>query len=72
MTPLRLLGILFIFGCACSCWATLGASIVARTGEKDQSLTRAVEKLWGGRHTQVAPSAYYEVQRTEEVLEQKN
>jgi hypothetical protein len=73
VTPLRLLAIGFIFVCTAFCWATLGASLVARTGEKDQHLTEAVERLWGGRHTQVGPDAYLEVERSiQEDVEQKN
>jgi hypothetical protein len=73
VTPLRLLGIVFIFGCTAFCWATLGASIVARTGESDARLREAVEKLWGGRHTQIAPDAYLEAERViQEDVERKD
>jgi hypothetical protein len=44
---------------------------VSRTGESDQQLTAEVTQLWGGRHHQAAPVAWYERPRTvtEEVPE---
>ncbi len=71
MTPARLVAIGFIYCCAAVSWFTLGASVVERTGEKDASLAQEVGQLWGGRHNQVAPDAWYESPRlvTEQVQE---
>jgi hypothetical protein len=46
-------------------WSVLGGSIVQRTGEFDQRLAKQVEKLWGGRHAQVAPHAHPAFDRPE-------
>ena len=52
-----------------SAWATLGTSILARTGEFDSRLGEQVAQLWGGRHRQVAPTVW--VERTREVTERE-
>ena len=49
MSTSRLLAIALIYGLATLAWVTLGASIVARTGEFDSKLEREVAQLWGGR-----------------------
>ena len=71
MTPARLVAIGFIYCCAAVAWLTLGASVVDRTGEKDARLAQEVSQLWGGRHNQVAPDAWYASPRlvTEQVQE---
>lgn len=71
MTPARLVAIGFIYCCTAVAWFTLGASVVGRTGESDERLAKEVAQLWGGRHNQVAPDAWYEscrptTERTEE------
>ncbi|MBK5296811.1 MAG: inner membrane CreD family protein [Vicinamibacteria bacterium] len=63
----RLLAISAIFILATLAWFTLGASIVARTGEFDGRLGQEVAQLWGGEHRQVAPRAW--VERPREVTE---
>ena len=68
MTIQRLFAIGFIFLCTAVAWSTLGASVVARTGESDQHLAKEVAQLWGGKHEQVAPSAA--VERPRQVAEQ--
>jgi inner membrane protein involved in colicin E2 resistance len=69
MSVPRLIAIAAIFLIATLAWATLGASIVARTGEYDARLGQEVAQLWGGEHRQVAPTAWVERPRliTEEV-----
>ncbi|HZI94793.1 MAG TPA: inner membrane CreD family protein [Patescibacteria group bacterium] len=67
MTPKKLFAIAFIFACTCLAWFILGASVVVRTGESDQSIAREVEQLWGGQHVQIAPAAF--IDRTREVTE---
>src|SRR5688500_19878919 len=63
MTAARLVAIGIIYlGCAMA-WFILGATVVSRTGESDASLAAEVERLWGGRHTQIAPTAHVEVPR---------
>ena len=57
MTIPRLFAIGFIYCCTAVAWSTLGASLVARTGESDERLAKEVAQLWGGRHEQVAPTA---------------
>src|SRR5688572_8612741 len=64
----RLLAIAAIFVFATLAWFTLGASIVARTGEFDARLGQQVAQLWGGEHRQVAPRAW--VQRPRQVTEE--
>jgi hypothetical protein len=44
-----------IYVCTAVAWSTLGASVVSRTGESDERLSREVAQLWGGRHNQLAP-----------------
>src|SRR6185503_796590 len=53
----RLLAVGLIFMSTTVAWSTLGASLVSRTGESDERLSREVAQLWGGRHNQVAPQA---------------
>jgi len=67
MTVLRLFAIAFIIACAGVGWFILGASVTMRTGESDQHLAREVERLWGGQHTQGAPSVW--IERTKVVTE---
>ena len=69
MSISRLLAIAAIFVFATLAWFTLGASIVARTGEFDSRLGQQVAQLWGGEHRQVAPRVWVERPRqvTEEV-----
>lgn len=68
MTIQRLFAIGFIFLCTAAAWSTLGASVLARTGESDQQLAKEVAQLWGGKHEQPAPSAA--VLRPRQVAEQ--
>jgi Inner membrane protein CreD len=67
-TP-RLLAIAAIFIFASLAWATLGTSIMARTGDFDSRLGQEVAQLWGGQHRQVAPTVGVERPRqvTEEI-----
>jgi hypothetical protein len=67
MSVARLLAIALIIVCAGVAWFILGASVAIRTGESDSRLAREVEQLWGGRHDQVAPQAWFE--RTHVVVE---
>ena len=63
MTAARLVAIGIIYaGCAVA-WFILGGTVVSRTGESDQKIAAEVARLWGGRHTQIAPSAWAEVPR---------
>jgi hypothetical protein len=64
VTPARLLAVAFIYCCTAVAWSTLGASLVHRTGESDERLAREVSQLWGGRHCQTAPEAWFERERT--------
>jgi hypothetical protein len=59
VTAKRLLAILFIFSCTTVAWFALGASVVHRTNRSAIELSRHVSQLWGGRHGQIAPSAWY-------------
>jgi hypothetical protein len=59
VTAKRLLAILFIFVCTAVAWFALGASVVHRTERSVIELSQHVSQLWGGRHAQVAPSAWY-------------
>jgi len=68
MTVARLFAIAVIIVCTGVAWFVLGASVAVRTGESDARLAREVERLWGGRHNQVAPQAWFE--RTRVVVEQ--
>jgi inner membrane protein CreD len=68
LTVPRLLAVGFIFFCTAIAWSTLGASVVARTGESDERLAKEVAQLWGGHHEQVAPGAA--VVRPRQVTEQ--
>ena len=60
MTVARLFAIALIIVCTGVAWFILGASVAFRTGESDSRLARDVERLWGGRHNQVAPQAWFE------------
>ena len=68
MSISRLLAIAVIFVVATVAWFTLGASILARTGEFDGRLSQEVAQLWGGRHQQQAPDVW--VNRPRLVTEQ--
>jgi inner membrane protein involved in colicin E2 resistance len=68
MTTSRLLMIVVIYIVATLAWATLGTSILARTGEYDSRLSEEVAQLWGGQHRQVAPLVW--VERPREIVEQ--
>ena len=72
MTASRLFAVLFIFLCCCVAWFILGFSLTYRTEVSDDRLSPAVAQLWGGRHAQVAPSAWYEAPRLvrKEITEQ--
>lgn len=61
MTVSRLAAIIFIFFAATIAWFILGTSVTVRTGESDSKLAAEVASLWGGRHVQDAPEAWYEV-----------
>jgi Inner membrane protein CreD len=69
MTTRRVLAIAAIYILATVAWGTLGASILARTGEFDSRLGSEVAQLWGGQHRQVAPAAW--VERWREVTEKE-
>ena len=56
------IGIIYM-GCAIA-WFILGGSVVSRSGESDQRIATEVARLWGGRHNQIAPTAWLEVPRT--------
>jgi hypothetical protein len=64
VTPLRLLAIAAIYVIAAIAWFALGTSVVARSGEFDDRLSRDVALLWGGPHRQRAPDLFYEEART--------
>jgi hypothetical protein len=64
VTATRLLAIGFIYCCTCVAWTVLGGSLVSRTGERDERLSREVALLWGGHHDQMAPEASIERPRT--------
>ena len=68
MSISRLLAIAAIFVIATLAWFSLGASILARTGEFDGRLSKEVAQLWGGRHQQRAPEVW--VNRPRQVTEQ--
>ena len=67
MTTSRLFGVIAIYVLATMAWATLGTSIIARSGEFDSKLGEQVADLWGGEHRQVAPEVW--VQRPRLVTE---
>jgi hypothetical protein len=73
MTAARLFAVLFIFLCCCVAWFVLGFSLTYRTEASDDRLSPAVTQLWGGRHVQAAPSAWYEKTRVvrKEITEQE-
>ncbi len=68
MTTKRVIAIAAIYILATVAWATLGTSILARTGEFDSRLGEQVAQLWGGKHRQVSPSVW--VERPRDVTEQ--
>jgi hypothetical protein len=73
MTIPRLIAILFIYLCTAMGWSALGTSVVVRTGEHDSRQTQDVQRLWGGAHTQLAPRAWIERERTVlEAVEEKD
>lgn len=74
MSTPRLLAIALIFVIATIAWFTLGASIIARTGEFDARLGQEVARLWGGAHEQRAPEVWVARPRqvTEEVADAAN
>jgi Inner membrane protein CreD len=57
VTPARLIAIVAIFICTTLAWAVLGGSVVARTGDSDARLSSEVQRLWGGQHEQLTPTA---------------
>lgn len=67
MTTPRLLAIAAIFILSTVAWLTLGASLLARTGEFDGRLREEVTRLWGGEHVQRAPGVC--VERPRQVTE---
>src|SRR5262249_11783032 len=54
---LRLAAILFIYCCSAVAWVVLGSTVLQRTRQFDYQLQQEVERLWGGRHRQIAPDA---------------
>jgi hypothetical protein len=73
VTVRRLIAIAFIFAGCSIAWNVLGASVVLRTGEFDDQLSKEVALLWGGAHSQRAPEAAIARPRetTDTVLETK-
>ncbi len=67
MNASRLVAVGFIYACAAVAWFILGGSVVHRTGESDTRLAQEVSQLWGGRHNQIAPTAW--VERPRDVME---
>jgi hypothetical protein len=63
MTLRRLFGIGFIFACTAVAWVILGSTVMVRTEDSDGLLHGEVEQLWGGKHVQLAPTAWYEQTR---------
>jgi len=59
VTVKKLGAILFIFACTAVAWFTLGASVLHRTSTSSSELSQHVSQLWGGRHSQAAPAAWY-------------
>ncbi len=73
MTVPRLAAIAVIFVASTLAWFALGTSVAVRTGENDARLAREVALLWGGPHTQVAPTASIErPATTTETVEEKD
>lgn len=64
MTLRRLFGIGFIVLCTACAWVILGSTVLARTEASDGLLHAEVERLWGGKHVQLAPTAWYEQPRS--------
>jgi hypothetical protein len=63
MTAARLIAIGAIYLASAIAWFILGGTVVNRTGESDQRIAADVARLWGGRHNQIAPTAWVEVPR---------
>jgi hypothetical protein len=51
----RLIAIAFIFGCAAVAWMILGATLVQRTSESDNTQRDKLTSQWGSAQTQMAP-----------------
>ncbi len=64
MTRLRLLPIVFIYALATFAWFALGSSVLARSGEFDERLSKDVALLWGGPQVQTAPTLTWEERST--------
>lgn len=64
MTPLRPFAIAVIFVIAALAWFGLGSSVIVRSGEFDDRLSREVALLWGGRQAQTAPDLWFEREGT--------
>ena len=58
MTFRRLAAIALIFLGTSVAWTVLGASLVNRSGEFNDRLSREVQLLWGRPHRQIAPNAW--------------
>lgn len=63
MNTKNVLWVVFIFICTTVAWAVLGGSLMVRSNQSDVKLKGKVETLWGGEHSQAAPSIYYQVER---------
>ena len=59
----RMAAIVFIFLCIAAAWAALGATVMTRTGNQDESLKTAVGQLWGTQQRQLAPQVHYQTIR---------
>jgi hypothetical protein len=69
----RLAAIALVFVASAVAWFALGASITFRTGENDARHAQEVVLLWGGPHTQAAPTACIERPgSTTETIEEKD
>jgi hypothetical protein len=64
MTPLRPFAIAFVFLVATAAWVVLGGSVLARSGEFDDRLSKDVALLWGGAQVQRAPAVWLEQARS--------
>jgi len=51
--------LIFIFLFTSFAWVILGMTTLVRTDEKDSSLRKAVDQLWGSEQQQRAPELYY-------------
>ena len=71
MTVSRIVAILAIFCCSAAAWFILGVSVAHRTGEYDYQLEIEVQRLWGGRHVQLAPQAWMqEIEERTDTIEE--